>query len=91
MLKHRSCAYFHPFVCPVNRGLKCFVTLFHGVLKVLERCLRGRLVESGEAEQVGSVLFLLMHLNQSSPDLFCFAPSFVRRKGSLGYRILERK
>lgn len=37
----------------------------------------GRLGESGETEKVGSIPLLLMHLNQSSPDLFFSAPSFV--------------
>lgn len=64
----------------MSRGLKCFLTIFHGVLKVLERHLRGRLAESGEAEQVGSVPLLLMHVNQSSPDLSCSVPSFVRER-----------
>lgn len=48
-------------------------------------------MESGEAEQVGSVPLLLMHVNQSSPDLSCSVPSFVRRKDSLGYRLPGRK
>lgn len=82
---------FHPFICPVNRGLKCFVTIFYGLLKILERCLGGPLVISGEAEQVGSVLLLLMHLKQSSPYLFFSVPNFVSEKGSLDYRIPGRK
>lgn len=82
---------FHPFILPVNRGLKCFCHRIPQGVNYLERCLRGPLVESGEGEQVDFVLLLLKHLNQSSPDVFFPAPSFVSRKGSLDYRIPGRK
>lgn len=65
-------------------GALTVFSLYSMELKVLEKCLRGLLGESGELNRWAlDHPHLLMHLNQSVPALFFSVSGFVRGKGSL--------